>query len=77
MQVLKILLDNPATQLGPLDAKGHTPLWDAMVEVSCCLLALQVGGLFEGTYCWTHFSLHAGRRPSRGHAALTGRSSTT
>jgi ankyrin repeat protein len=31
LQVLKMLLGNPKTQLGPVDVQGHTPLWYAMV----------------------------------------------
>lgn len=30
IQVLKLLLDHPKTELGPVDSKGQTPLWGAM-----------------------------------------------
>ena len=42
VQVLKSLLSNPRTQLGPVDSQGHTPMWDAMA-MGDHLIAAQLG----------------------------------
>lgn len=40
MQVLDLLMKNPKTHLGPVDSRGHTPLWDAMVMGDHTITAL-------------------------------------